>query len=256
MPEAAGYIPVPQNLPIQDKFMPVIADVCRYLKNEAADLVHSAYVYGSISTGLAIPMVSDLDLTLLLYAQATEADQKRLEHIRQMIENCHSVVSKVDFDIGTVDQITAPLPDLAWRFWLKYHCRCIYGEDLNLGIPPFKPSRLIALSVNGDFRQVFERYGEKITACTSATLSQRLRREAARKAIRSTNILRHETDMDWPLTLDDYAERFQSLFPEKTAEMQFFLKVARTPAPQVDDFARRLLIFVDWMDATHKELSS
>lgn len=196
MSEAAGYIPVPQNVPIQDEFMPVIADVCRHLKNEAADLVHSAYVYGSISTGLAIPMVSDLDLTLLLYAKATEADQNRLEHIRQMIENCHSVVSKVDFDIGTVDQITAP----------------------------FKPSRVIALIVNGDFRQVLERYGEKITACTSATLSQRLRREAARKAIRSTNILRHETDVDWPLTLDDYAERFRSLFPEKKAEMQFFLK--------------------------------
>lgn len=227
MSEAAGYIPVPQNVPIQDEFMPVIADVCRHLKNEAADLVHSAYVYGSISTGLAIPMVSDLDLTLLLYAKATEADQNRLEHIRQMIENCHSVVSKVDFDIGTVDQITAP----------------------------FKPSRVIALIVNGDFRQVLERYGEKITACTSATLSQRLRREAARKAIRLTNILRHETDVDWPLTLDDYAERFRSLFPEKKAEMQFFLKEARTPAPQVDDFVRRLLAFVDWMDAKHKELS-
>lgn len=105
------------------------------------------------------------------------------------------------------------------------------------------------------FRQLLERYGEKITASTSATLSQRLRRESARKAIRSTNILRHETDVDWPLKLDDYAERFRSLFPEKTTEMQFFLKEARTPAPQVDDFARRLLAFVDWMDAKHKELS-
>lgn len=184
MTEAADYIPVPQNVPIQNEFMPVIADICRYLKNEAADLVHSAYVYGSISTGLAIPMVSDLD------------------------------------------HITAP----------------------------FKPSRLIALSVNGDFRQVLERYGEKVTACTSATLSQRLRREAARQVMRSTNILRHETDVDWPLTFDDYAERLQSLFPEKTAEMQFFLKEARTPAPQVDDFVRRLLAFVDWMDAKLKEL--
>jgi hypothetical protein len=154
----------------------------------------------------------------------------------------------VDFDIGSLEDIASPETGVAWRYWLKHHCRCVMGPDLAATILPFRPSRTLVLAVNGNFREVLADYATRIAASSSGAMSQRLRREAARKAIRSTNVLRSEADGDWPTTLEDHAARFCRLFPEKADDLRILLDQSRNPAASAADFIARLDRFADWMD--------
>lgn len=246
--DADGLICVPENVAYQAEFLPLLTAVRERFEQCTADLVHSVYVYGSVSRGTAVPKHSDLDLTVLLINAPKPEDYSRLEQIRQQLEVDYPIVTKVDFDVGSLEQMMSPEIGIAWRYWLKHHCRCMYGPDLTIGILPFRPSAMLALAVNGDYHKVLVNYAEKIGACETQALSKKMRREAARKAIRSTNILRTETDASWPLSLDEHAERFQTLFPEKADEIQYFLMHAQGVTAEADDFVGRLIQFADWMD--------
>jgi uncharacterized protein len=68
------------------------------------------------------------------------------------------------------------------------------------------------LAVNGGFHKVLADYETRISAAGTGPMAQRLQREAARKAIRSTNIPRHETDTECPVTLGDHVVLFCQLF--------------------------------------------
>lgn len=246
--DADGFIETLDNAPIQGAFSPVLENACIRLGDDATPLVHSVYVYGSVATGLAVPGRSDLDLSLILNRTPSSSEKAVLEKIRLEIEANYPVVTKVDFDIGSLEDIASPDAGMAWRYWLKHHCRCILGVDLAAPILRFKPSRTLALAVNGNFRDVLADYAARIAASNSMALSQRLRREAARKAIRSTNILRGETDGDWPTTLEDHDARFCRLFPEKANDLRFFLDQSRNPSAPAADFIARLDRFAGWMD--------
>lgn len=50
-------------------------------------------------------------------------------------------------------------------------------------------------------------------ACDDAAKRKLLRRAASRKLIRSTDILRHKDDMDWPESLESYVQKFTQRYP-------------------------------------------
>ncbi|MCX8996536.1 nucleotidyltransferase domain-containing protein [Rhizobiaceae bacterium BDR2-2] len=246
--DADGLIGTVGEAPYQDEFCPVLKAVRFRLVGDAGSLVHSIYVYGSVAAGCAIPGRSDLDLSLILNTPPSMNERALLERIRQETESDHPVVSKIDFDIGSLGDFASPDAGMAWRYWLKHHCRCIEGEDLASGIVPFAPSKALALAVNDDFSTVLGQYVTLLREEPPARTSQRLVREASRKVVRATNILRLETDRDWPATLEDHAERFCRLFPEQAREMRYFLEQAHEPVAEPADFTRRLRLFKAWME--------
>jgi hypothetical protein len=81
---------------------------------------------------------------------------------------------------------------------------------------------------------------------------QRLQREAARKAIRSTNILRRETDTDWPETLDEHTTRFCGRYPDRANDMRFLMAQAVAPTATAAAFVARLDGFIGWMDSASR----
>jgi predicted nucleotidyltransferase len=171
--DADGLICVPENVAYQAEFLPLLSAVRARFEQYTADLVHSVYVYGSVSRGTAVPKHSDLDLTVLLTNVPQLEDYSRLEQIRQQLEVDYPIVIKVDFDVGSLKQMMSPEVDIAWRYWLKHHCRCLYGPDLTIGILHFRPSEMLALAVNGDYHQVLVNYAEKIEACETRALSKK-----------------------------------------------------------------------------------
>lgn len=221
-----GLIRVVGDLPFQEEYLPLLEDIRDLLSPAAFPLVHSVYVYGSVATGLAVPGRSDLDLSLILRGPPSERDSCCIEGVRRKIEAAHPVVSKVDFDIGLLDEVSSADARMAWRYWLKHHCRCIVGKNLAEGVPPFRPSRTLALAVNEDFEHVLGKYLNALAAAQSGAVADRLMREASRKLIRSTNVLRNEADPDWPETLEEHVARFQRLFPAHGGELQYFFEQA------------------------------
>ena len=72
-------------------------------------------------------------------------------------------------------------------------------------------------------------------------------KEAAKKLVRATNVLRLEADHLWPESLEEYTKLFSVRFPEMAEQMEFFLEHAKTPSATNDVFNQRLVFFVDWM---------
>jgi uncharacterized protein len=241
-----GYILTVGHQPIQPVFQALVANVLTTLTSQFPNLIHSIYLYGSVARGDAVAGRSDLDLTLVLHQIASPDESRQLESIRRTLQVAHPEVVKIDVDIGVLTNVTAASNMNSWGFWLKHHCRCMWGDDLATRFDPFKPSRAIALAVNGDFYEAMDGYAEKIEAATNHTEIQYLKRAAARKLIRASNILRPENDRSWPQNLDDYAALFLMSYPSMRSGVDYFLAEAKGVNGVSDDFVARLRELSSW----------
>ena len=146
-----GYITLPKYKEIQPEYTSVVGEVITKLTSNFSDLVHSLYVYGSVATGRARLGKSDLDLTVIFNNEPSQTTTDKLLVIQSELEINNPIVSKIDFDCGVLPQVLNPKSIFSWGYWLKHHCVCVYGENLSLKFSPFKPSKAIAIAVNGSF---------------------------------------------------------------------------------------------------------
>ncbi|MCW2257788.1 putative nucleotidyltransferase [Providencia alcalifaciens] len=182
--------------PLQSEFLKVINDVEKNLVLALGSQLHSVYLYGSVAKGCAIEGVSDLDVCVILTEHPDYDSINIIADIRKVIMSKYQIVSKVDFDIGSLSEVLAPENLFNWGYWLKHQCRCIFGHDLACRFNLFKPSKAIAIAVNGDFVEVLDGYVHSLSNISDEIERKQLQRAAARKLIRSTNILRANEDVD------------------------------------------------------------
>lgn len=244
--DAEGFILTVGETSVQPEFRPLLEDACRVLSQQELD-VHSIYLYGSVARGDAVPGVSDLDLTLVLHEPPTSPVLERLEGIRADLERRHLQVTKVDFDIGSRAQALAAENRNSWGVWLKHHCRCLWGDDLAPHFERFRPSMDIALALNADFETVLNGYLTRIARADTERDRLRLQREASRKLIRATHVLRFKEATMWPQTLEEHVAVFVQGHPAQITQVAFFLFEARNPSADGEKFSVRLEAFLRWM---------
>lgn len=245
--DALGYIRCVGLAPVQPPFQAVVHALRAAVNGALADLVDSAYLYGSVARADAVPGRSDLDAVLLLARTPSGHELERVEATRLALEQRHAEVTKVDFDLGSLDEVQALENFTRWGFWLRHHCRCIAGPDRAQAFPRFRPSRAVALAVNGDFPEVLTDYARRIAALADGAQAGPLMRQAARKAIRATNVLRPMDSTFWPESIDDHLQQFAASFPESAGMLRFFATQQHPPHAPPQDFSRHLLCLVAWM---------
>ncbi|OIN46082.1 DNA polymerase III subunit beta [Pseudomonas azotoformans] len=243
--DTEGFILTVSPSPVQPEFQPLLEEVCKLLSPPKLG-VDGIYLYGSVARGDALPGVSDLDLTLVLSESPTPAILEALERIRCDLALRHPQVTKVDFDVGSCAQVLAAENSNRWGFWLKHHCRCVWGNDLSAQFERFRPSLDIAQAVNGDFEAVLTAYLTRLAGADNEQERLRLQREASRKLIRSTQILCGE-QASWPQTLEEHVALFVQGYPTRVTQVAFFLFEARNPSADRERFAARLQDFLSWM---------
>ncbi|MDF3832519.1 nucleotidyltransferase domain-containing protein [Cupriavidus basilensis] len=246
--DSDGFIATLSDELVQPEFQVLLHDVCAVLVAHVEPLLDGIYLYGSVARGSAKLGFSDLDVTLVLRCKPSSLDRQKIESLRCILQDRHTEVTKIDFDIGSRAEALAPDNLFSWGYWLKHHCRCLWGNDLGEHFEPFRPSRAIALALNGDFHRVLTKYARRIKQENAPAETQRLQREASRKLIRSTNILRVDQDQAWPQTLEDHVELFIQHHPLMEPQINFFLVHARNPTAPVDEFVTQLQGFIRWMD--------
>lgn len=246
-PQATRTLDLLPNHPVQPEFQRLVDDARAAIASDLGEALDSLYLYGSVARGCARAGFSDLDLTIVLTRPLSGQESARLEQLRQDLQLRHSEVVKIDFDLGTRQEVLDPAHLYSWGYWLKHECRCIHGADLAQQFEAFEPSRAIAQAVNGDYVQVLNDYLQRIAATRDDTEALRLQREAARKLIRATNVLRPCSGGFWPRTLEEFADCFAQLHPEMAQPMAFFLVQARTTNAPKTVFSNRLLEFLKWM---------
>lgn len=247
--DETGFISVPGVNNLQPQFSNVISDVAKALVISQADNIHSIYVYGSVAQGTAVATVSDLDITVIFSRESIGVGSPALTEVIRSLEEAHPIISKIDLDIGTLSTVMDPQQLNRWGYWLKHHCVCVYGEDLRERFAAFRPSKEIAVAVNGDFFTVLNDYAAQLKPSSEPAQRQRLQRAAARKAIRSTGILRAEKDLDWPATLEEQCEWFNERYPALAEEMEYWLDMSYRPRGDIMAFAGRITTFAYWLNA-------
>ncbi|WP_338567936.1 nucleotidyltransferase domain-containing protein [Pseudomonas canadensis] len=239
------------DLPLQPEFQPLLSDVCATLSPAQWGL-DGLYVYGSVARAEAIPGESDLDLTLVFREPPQAELLEQLELTRLALEQRHPEVTKVDFDIGHCAQVLSPENKNRWGFWLKHHCRCVWGNDLSVRFDAFRPSREIAWAINGDFEAVLKGYLLRIDLARTDEARLRLQREASRKLVRSTQLFCPVQATVWPQSLEDHVKLFLQHYPAMVTQLAFFLFEARNPSAEGEKFSARLHAFLDWMVSRQK----
>lgn len=242
-----GFIKIPEAGGIHPAFRPAVNHVVDMLTGRLGRVIHSLYLYGSVARGNAVAGQSDLDICLLLYQKAGAREARMLRVIASETERQQRAITKVDFDVGTLAEALNPDNLHRWGYWLKHHCRCLHGEDLRQRFPRFRPSRAIAFAVNGDFFTVLGGYIAKLREEERATGRQQLCRSAARKLIRSTNILRTDDDVDWPDSLEDHLQRFAIAWPAMADSLRYFYEQAHHPQDNAEHFIAQLSEFMMWL---------
>lgn len=239
---------------IQPEFEAVVADAIESISVALDSLLNGIYVYGSVARGCAVPRKSDLDLTVVLMRQASEQELTLLEELRLDLEARHNEIVKVDFDVGVLADVLDLANSSSWGYWLKHECRCIYGDDLSRHFEAFMPSRKVAEAVNGNYGETLNDYASRIASAVDFITVRKLQKEAARKLVRSTNVLRPTFYPFWPRTLDDYYFDFSEWYPSLAQDLEFFLIQARKPASSVTQFNARLSHFLSWMQLEQQRL--
>ncbi|KGA21922.1 nucleotidyltransferase [Pectobacterium brasiliense] len=242
-------IPLPGSVEIQPEFWLVIEDVVSRLTLSFHEIIHSIYVYGSVAEGRAKTGKSDLDMTIIFRQKLAQTTTEQLAKIHAELERNNSTVSKIDFDCGFLEEVLSQDNILSWGYWLKHHCRCVYGEDLSQYFQPFKPSRAIAVAVNGDFQQVLSRLITQMKMSSDVIKKQQLLCSAARKLIRSTNILRNEQDDEWPDSLNEHRNWFIARYPSLEKDIDDLMAIGTGGRGNLNDYEKRLITFASWLNA-------
>lgn len=245
-------IEVPVYRPLQPEFVALVDDARNSLCQVLGASLDSLYLYGSVARSCARPGQSDLDLTLVLSRPLAPQEQDALEQAHAALQARHPEVAKIDLDPGVRDEVLHPAHANSWGYWLRHECRCIYGADLGLRFPPFQPSRALAQAINGDYGAVLADYARRIAQAATPEALRRLQKEAARKLVRASNVLRPANDDYWPQTLEDYAGYFSRHYPEMAEPMAFFLVHATAPWASAEAFNTQLANLGHWMQQTQK----
>lgn len=249
MVDADGFIACLPATPLQPAFRPVVDEVIELLHARLGAQVHSIYLYGSVAKGAAVAGVSDLDVCLITQCALNAAERDSLGAIAEHVQAQHPLISKVDFDCGTLAEALADENRFSWGYWLKHHCRCVSGEDLASRFSRFTPSREIAVAVNGDFIPVVQGYLQQLAETGNA---RQIQRAAARKLLRATNLLRRAEDNDWPETLEECASWVVRRFPQQQQAIGWLLQQCHTPEDDTAHFTARLNALMRWLEESRR----
>jgi hypothetical protein len=235
--DAAGFIEREGSLArVPSAFAPVVAAAKAAITDAFGagrlhgDRLHSAYLYGSIPRGTAVPGVSDADLMLVLRGEPTKADRRAAASCERALDDRFSQVNGVGIGLASVATVLSDLErhDLGW--FVACLCTPLLGEDLAARLPRYRPTCLLARETNGDLGDVLPEWRERLSGAATAAEFQALSRRVSRRLIRTGFTLVMPRWGGWTSDLDVMASVFGEYYPARADQMREARAVARLPA--------------------------
>ena len=189
--------------------------------------MHSAYLYGSIPRGTAVPGISDLDLLVALHEAPTDADRRDAAGLEAALDRRPEVdgVGLLLFDTRTL------LSDLERHdlgFFVACLCTPLLGDDLAAHLPRYRPTPLLARETNGALELALPRW--RRTAADPRTDGRALGRQISRRLVRTGFTLVMPRYGGWASDLSECAGIFGGYHPERADQMRAAAVNGRTPS--------------------------
>ena len=226
---------------VPDTFAPVV-DAARgqITVTFGEQRLHSAYLYGSIPRGTAIPGVSDLDLMLALHHEPAYADRADADAIEAALDLAFAQIDGVGIGLCRASTLLSELERHDLGFFVACLCTPLLGEDLAAHLPRYRPDSLLARETNGDLDLALARWRERAAQAATGTERKSLSRTAARRIVRTGFTLVMPRWSGWTSDLATSAQVFGHYYADRAGQMRTAAATARTPT--ADPVVLRMLI--------------
>jgi uncharacterized protein len=246
-------------------FGPVVADVRGLVAARLGTRLHSAYLYGSIPRGTAVPGVSDLDAVILLRddppdtdthanaaanatdeadvparrgqgdagaAGAVPAHVAAVAQIAGALDERHEIIDGAGLLCWPVSRILDPAERYDLGFFLACLCTPLLGQDVARWLPRYRPTRRLARDTNGDIAAFLGRARADLDRADRDRGGdiRRLCRSVTRKLVRTGFTLVMPRWGGWTSDLFVAARVFGEYYPAQAEAMADAATLARAPA--------------------------
>jgi predicted nucleotidyltransferase len=202
------------------RFAPVVAAARTEITGRfRGGRLHSAYLYGSIPRGTAVPGTSDLDMLLVLQSEPTAGDRADADAAEAVLDGAFDVIDGAGILLVDVGAALSELERYDLGFFVSCLCTPLLGEDLAARLPPQHPTSLLARETNGDLALVLPRWREGLRSAGSDAERRALCRRVARRVVRSGFTLVMPRWGGWTSDLHESAELFVRHYPERAVQM-------------------------------------
>ncbi|MFI5769341.1 nucleotidyltransferase [Streptomyces sp. NPDC051658] len=216
--------------------------------------LHSAYIYGSIPRGAAIPGVSDLDLLLALRGAPTAADEVTARAMEAELDASFDVIDGVGILLSRAETLTSELERNDLGFFVACLCTPLLGEDLAGQLPHYRPTPLLARETNGDLYLLLPRWRRRAAEATTDAERRYLSRGVARRLVRSGFTLVMPRWRGWTSDLAESAEVFARYYPdhpERIEQMRLAAHIGRNPSADPAVVATLIDDLAPWLAAEY-----
>ncbi|MEZ8501000.1 nucleotidyltransferase domain-containing protein [Vibrio splendidus] len=204
----------PKN--IAPEFQDVVSAVVDWLLRELPGQVDGIYLYGSVPRGTAIVGRSDLDVSIVLATPVGQREKEVFNLLSDTIPQTYPQVTKLDIDPGSLSEALQSNEEFHWQFWLKHCCCCIWGNDLSIKFPQYKPSNEIAQALNGDLSTYLKQMTPNFKTMTDADVVKVI----GKKLVRATYYFVAEQDGSWYTNLSQCAEVAKRYYPNQSDDIE------------------------------------
>lgn len=188
--------------------------------------LHSAYLYGSIPRGTAIPGISDLDLQLALHNEPIEADRADARAGEAALDRTFPQIDGVGILLTSMRFLLSDVERHDGGFFMACLCTPLLGPDLAERLPRYRPTALLARETNGDLARVLPHWRAKAAETTTDADRRTLSRLVGRRIVRTGFTLIMPR---WGRTsdLDQSAELFGRYYPGRVEQMRVAVSIGR-----------------------------
>ena len=177
-----GYIRPEADLAnVQPEYQGVPEAAAALLAEAFGPGLHSAYLYGSVVRGNAVPGHSDVDLIAVLLATPVDEDRVCADRVERALVERFPVLFSAGVGLTHLQEVRSPAQRYSGQVFLRELAVCICGEDLRPALPRTKPSAAVAAGFHDNTHAVFARTRETLGTSTDPEVVRRVCRMASKR---------------------------------------------------------------------------
>jgi uncharacterized protein len=229
--DADGFIAREGDLArVPPAFAPVVGAARSAVLGAFGPRLHSAYLYGSMPRGTAVPGVSDLDVLLALRGEPGDADRAAARRLEDALDTGFPEINGAGIELASTATLLSDLEryDLGWM--VACLCTPLAGEDLAARLPRYRPTPLLARETNGDLGDLLPGWQERLRGASTDAELRALARRVTRRVVRTGFTLVMPRWGGWTSDLEESAAVFGRYYPAHRAQMRAAAAAARAPA--------------------------
>ena len=247
--DAEGYIRPEADLgKVQPEYRGLPETVAGLLAAHFGARLHSAYLYGSVVRGNAVPGRSDVDALTVLLAAPDDQDRARADRVERALVERFPVLFSAGVGLTHLQEVRSPAQRYGLQVFLRELAVCVWGEDLRPGLPRTRPSAAVAAGFHDDAHVALARARQTLATSTDPEVVRRVCRMASRRMVQVAFAVVLAREGVWATVLEEQAAATGRAFPQWAGTARSAAEQGRRPVADADVVRELLDTFGRWAE--------